>query len=72
MAVAIVALILAMAGTGIAASHYIITSTSQIKPSVLRELRATAHTAEVLIARLTASDIDEARAAAERLAESRG
>jgi hypothetical protein len=37
-AIAIVALVLAMTGTGIAASRYIITSTSQIKPSVLRRL----------------------------------
>ncbi len=46
MAVAIVALFFALAGTGIAASRYLITSTSQIKPSVLSELRrAVAHTA---------------------------
>jgi hypothetical protein len=50
-AIAIVALIFAMAGTGIAASRYIITSASQIKPSVVRELRSEiAHAAEVKLA----------------------
>jgi hypothetical protein len=39
MMVAIVALVFAMTGTGIAASHYMITSTSQIKPSVLKKLK---------------------------------
>jgi hypothetical protein len=38
MAVSLTALVFSMAGTGIAASHYIITSTKQIKPSVLRTL----------------------------------
>jgi len=42
--IAIVALVLALGGTAMAASHYIITSTSQIKPSVLRALRAGART----------------------------
>lgn len=37
--VAWVALFFALAGSGFAASRYILTSTSQIKPSVLRELR---------------------------------
>jgi hypothetical protein len=37
--VATVALIFAMGGTAIASSRYIITSTSQIKPSVRRALR---------------------------------
>lgn len=40
-AIAIVALVFAMAGTSLAASRYIITSTSQIKPSVLRKLHGT-------------------------------
>jgi hypothetical protein len=39
---ATLALILAMSGTAIAAKHYIITSTRQIKPSVLRKLRGKA------------------------------
>jgi hypothetical protein len=51
MAVAIVALVFAMAGTGIAASQYIITSASQIKPSVRRELRSeAAHAAAIKLA----------------------
>lgn len=39
MAVALLALFVALGGTGIAASHYLLTSTKQIKPSVLRKLR---------------------------------
>lgn len=39
MVVAIVALVFAMAGTGIAASRYLITSSSQIKPSVIQDIR---------------------------------
>ncbi len=38
-AIALTALVFAMTGTGVAASRYLITSTSQIKPSVLREIR---------------------------------
>jgi hypothetical protein len=37
--IAWVALFVALGGTSLAASHYIITSTKQIKPSVLRQLR---------------------------------
>jgi hypothetical protein len=39
MAVALVALFLALAGTGMAASRYIINSKGQINPKVVRELR---------------------------------
>ena len=38
IALAVVAVFLALGGTAIAGSHYIISSTSQIKPSVLRRL----------------------------------
>jgi hypothetical protein len=37
--IAVVALFVALGGTAVAASRYIITSTSQIKPSVLKDLR---------------------------------
>lgn len=40
-AVAWLALFFSLAGTGLAASRYLITSTSQIKPNVLRSLRGT-------------------------------
>lgn len=42
MVVAGVALVLASSGTTLAASHYLVTSTSQIKPSVLRSLASSA------------------------------
>jgi hypothetical protein len=38
-AIALVALFFSLGGVGLAASHYLITSTSQIKPSVLKDLR---------------------------------
>jgi hypothetical protein len=38
--IAVIALVMALGGSAVAASRYIITSTSQIKPSVLRSLRA--------------------------------
>lgn len=50
LVVACLAVIVALAGTAVAAEQYVITSTSQIKPSVLKELqglRATAHAAVV-------------------------
>ncbi len=37
--VATLALILALSGTAMAAKHYLITSTRQIQPSVLKQLR---------------------------------
>ena len=42
MGVALVALLIALGGTAVAARHYLITSTSQIKPSVLRALHGAA------------------------------
>lgn len=38
--IACLALFFAFTGTGLAASHYVITSTQQIKPSVLRQLQS--------------------------------
>ncbi len=40
--VATMALVLAMGGTAVAAKHYLINSTSQIKPSVLKKLKGNA------------------------------
>jgi hypothetical protein len=40
-AIALLALFIAMGGTAIAAHHYLITSTKQIKPSVLKSLKKT-------------------------------
>ena len=37
--IACIALVFSMAGTGLAARRYLITRTSQIKPSVLKHLR---------------------------------
>ncbi len=47
--IAMLALVVALGGTAVAASRYVITNSSQIKPSVLSELRAgpTAHAAKV-------------------------
>jgi hypothetical protein len=45
--IATIALFVALGGTGLAASRYIITSTSQIKPSVLSELGGEAQFAKV-------------------------
>jgi len=40
--VALVALFVALGGTAVAANHYLISSTSQIKPSVLKALKGAA------------------------------
>lgn len=39
MVLSLLALFIALGGTAIAAKHYLITSTSQIKPSILKQLR---------------------------------
>jgi hypothetical protein len=49
--IAIAALVIALGGTAIAASRYIITSTSQIKPSVVGELRGASIVAHLRSAR---------------------
>ena len=41
MTLALLALFVALGGTSLAASNYVITSTKQIKPSVLRALHGT-------------------------------
>ena len=41
MAVAVLALFVSLGGTAVAAGHYLVMSTSQIKPSVLRAIRGT-------------------------------
>lgn len=43
--IAVAALLMAMAGTALAGSHYLITSSSQIKPSVVAKLRGRTGTA---------------------------
>jgi hypothetical protein len=40
--IALLALFIALGGTAMAAKHYIISSTGQIKPTVLKQLRASA------------------------------
>lgn len=55
MAVALAALFLALAGTGIAASRYVVSSTTQIKPSVLAALRGAHIVNRVHLAAPTAS-----------------
>ena len=42
IAIALLALFFALGGTAVAAKHYLITSTSQIKPSVLNKLKGNA------------------------------
>jgi hypothetical protein len=42
LVISLVALVFSMTGAGLAASHYIITSTKQIKPSALAEIRGKA------------------------------
>jgi hypothetical protein len=62
--IALAALFVALGGTAIAANRYIITSTSQIKPSVLKELRARATASFV---KLAASGAHAVRARARSL-----
>jgi len=47
--VAWLALFVALGGTSMAASHYIITSTNQLKPSVLKKLHGSAGRWEALV-----------------------
>jgi len=66
MFVACVALVFSMTGTGIAASHYIITSKNQIKPSVVRFLRESSgleylHQSEEFAAAKTANEETKAQ-----------
>jgi hypothetical protein len=57
MIVALIALVVALSGTAVAASRYLITSTTQIKPSVRRDLRAEASATAVKAAKRGAHSI---------------
>jgi hypothetical protein len=57
MIVALIALVVALSGTAVAAGRYLITSTTQIKPSVRRDLRAEASATAVKIAKQGAHSV---------------